>query len=61
MKHTVIIEEKTQNIVLGYSSETTWIPLSIGDKVKADGKISVVESKGVDVEDETLVIYIGDV
>ena len=61
MKHTVIIEKKTQNIVLGYSSETTWIPLSVGDKVQADGKTSVVKSKCFDVENDTLNIYIGDV
>ena len=60
MKHTVIIEEKTQNLILGYSSETTWIPLSIGDWVKADGKISAVKSKCFDVENGTLNIYIGD-
>ena len=52
MKHTVIIEKKTQNLILGYSSETTWIPLSVGDKVKADGKTSVVKSKCFDVNDE---------
>ena len=60
MKHTVIIEKKTQNLILGYSSETTWIPLSVGDKVKADGKTSVVKSKCFDVNDGTLNIYIGD-
>ena len=60
MKHTVIIEEKTQNLILGYSSETTWIPLSVGDFIEADsGILFVVLSKTFCVRDDTLTIYVG--
>jgi len=58
MKNSVIINEDDNNLVYALSSETSWIPLSVGDYVKSDGRRYQVIKKEFDVDSDTMEYFV---
>lgn len=61
MKNSVIINEDDRSLVYALSSETSWIPLSVGDYVKSDVRRYQVTEKEFDVDSDTMKYFVTEV